>query len=331
MTRSRWHRTALIVAAVVVGLAAPTCSRYRSSLTAARARVSTGSRIAASRCGPIEYGEAGAGPPVLVVHGAGGGFDQGLELGQGLARAGFRVIAPSRFGYLRTPLPRDASAAAQAYAHACLLDALGVPSAAIMGVSAGGPSALQFAARYPERTTALVLLVPALYALDPSLAAPPRASPATMFFFDTTLRSDFLLWAASQIARRTFTRAVLGTPPELVERAPPSEQARVYAVLDHILPVSQRRLGLLNDAKVLPSPARYELEAITAPTIAISTADDQYRTFEGARYAAEHIPGARFIGYPTGGHLLVGREVAAVTEILRLLRTARPEVGPEGR
>ena len=43
-----------------------------------------------------------------MVHGAGGGFDQGLELGD-FARAGFRVIAVSRFGYLGTPLPADAA------------------------------------------------------------------------------------------------------------------------------------------------------------------------------------------------------------------------------
>jgi pimeloyl-ACP methyl ester carboxylesterase len=51
----------------------------------------------------------------------------------------------SRFGYLRTPLPADASAAAQADAHACLLDALGIRRAAIVGASAGAPSAMQFA------------------------------------------------------------------------------------------------------------------------------------------------------------------------------------------
>src|SRR5215471_2498451 len=164
MARSRLRRKALIVAlAVVAGGGAWAYSRYRPDLDRARARISTGSRMAASPCGPIEYGERGEGPPVLVVHGAGGGFDQGLELGDGLARAGFRVIAPSRFGYLGTPLPADASAQAQADAHACLLDALEIPNAAIFGVSAGGPSALQFALRYPERTNELVLLVPAAY------------------------------------------------------------------------------------------------------------------------------------------------------------------------
>ncbi|HET6371293.1 MAG TPA: alpha/beta hydrolase, partial [Nitrospiria bacterium] len=101
--------------------------RYRRDIRRARERVSTGSRIAETSCGPIEYAVAGEGIPVLVVHGAGGGFDQGLDISMPLVQNGFRLIAMSRFGYLRTPLPEDASAAAQADAHAALLDALNVP------------------------------------------------------------------------------------------------------------------------------------------------------------------------------------------------------------
>jgi pimeloyl-ACP methyl ester carboxylesterase len=320
MTAWRSRRTALIVAAaVVVASGAFTYARYHPSIEQARARIATGSRIAATRCGPIEYAETGQGPAVLVVHGAGGGFDQGLEVAGGLARAGFRVIAPSRFGYLRTPLPVDGSAEAQADAHACLLDALNVSRAAVMGVSAGGPSALQLALRFPDRTTALVLLVPALYAPRPA-EVPARASRATMFLFDTALRSDFLFWAGSHVAQRVFIRSILGTPPELLANAPPGEQVRLRTVLDHILPVSPRRLGLLNDANVLSSLVRPELEKITAPTLAISTADDLYGTFPAARYTAEHVPNARFLGYPSGGHMLVGRDAAAAKEIVAFLR-----------
>jgi pimeloyl-ACP methyl ester carboxylesterase len=64
------------------------------------------------------------------------------------------VIAMSRFGHLRTPMPADASALAQAEAHVCLLDALGIPRAAVMGGSAGAPSALQMAIRHPAPQTA---------------------------------------------------------------------------------------------------------------------------------------------------------------------------------
>ena len=66
----------------------------------------------------------------------------------------------SRFGYLRTPMPLDASPAAQADAHVCLLDALGIRQATVLGASTGGPSAMQMAIRHPDRVSALVLLVP---------------------------------------------------------------------------------------------------------------------------------------------------------------------------
>jgi dienelactone hydrolase len=59
--------------------------------------------------GPVEVAEAGEGPLVLVVHDAAGGFDLGLRVGADVLREGFRVIAPSRFGYLGTPMPTDAS------------------------------------------------------------------------------------------------------------------------------------------------------------------------------------------------------------------------------
>jgi pimeloyl-ACP methyl ester carboxylesterase len=323
MRTSHRGRTTLIVAAcAVVGLTAVSYARYRPNLDRARARISTGSRIVETPCGRIEYAEQGAGPPVVVVHGAGGGFDQGLDLAAGLAGAGFRVIAPSRFGYLGTPLPADGSAEAQADAHACLLDALKVSRTAIMGVSAGGTSALQFALRHPDRTTALVLLVPAVYAPHPEGAGPVRASPGTMFLFDTALRSDFLFWAADHVAHRAFIRSVLGTPPEVFANASPEEQARLETALDHILPVSARRVGLLNDAKVLTNLPRYDLEKVTAPTLAISAADDLYGTFDSARYTAAHVPNARFISYPSGGHMLAGRNAAASSEVIAFLRAA---------
>jgi hypothetical protein len=80
----------------------------------ARARVACGSVLIATRCGLIEYEEAGSGVPLLAIHGSGGGYDQDMAFAGSLAQQGIRVIAMSRFGYLRTPMPDDASAAAQA-------------------------------------------------------------------------------------------------------------------------------------------------------------------------------------------------------------------------
>jgi len=320
MARSRFRKAVLVLlGAVVVGLGVATVF-YQRDIQQARERVASGSQIAQTPCGPIEYAVAGNGPPVLVVHGAGGGFDQGLDIARPFTERGFRIIAMSRFGYLRTPLPADASPAAQADAHACLLDALGLQRVAVFGASAGAPSSLQFAVRHPQRITALVLLVPATYVPRPD-GAPSVSSPRGMTrLMDIGLRSDFFFWAMSRLARATMIRAILGTPPALEQGASPEEQARLQMMLDHILPISQRRVGLLNEAVVVPALQRYALERINVPTLTISFADDLYGTYDGARYTAEQIRGARFLGYPSGGHMGVGHQQDAFNEIVRFLK-----------
>src|SRR5579871_2478147 len=155
-----------VAAAASLGSLAAIYRAYRRDMRKAQQRVSRGSSIIHTKRGNIEYAAIGEGAPLLVVHGAGGGFDQALDFAPKLNQAGFRCIFVSRFGYLRTPLPADASPEAQADLYASLLDSLAIPEAAILGVSAGAPSALQFAIRYPERCSALVLLVPATFAPD---------------------------------------------------------------------------------------------------------------------------------------------------------------------
>jgi pimeloyl-ACP methyl ester carboxylesterase len=325
MRRVRKSRAVLLAAGLpVAGLAGFAWVRYQREIRRERKRASSGGEIAQTRCGPIEFAQVGSGLPVLLVHGAGGGYDQGLLLGRPIAENGFHVVAMSRFGYLRTPLPEDGSAQAQADAHAALLDALGIDRVAVVGASAGAPSAMQFALRHPDRTMALVLLVPAAWAPREGDAPPVRVPPGTRFLFETALQSDFLFWAASRLARPVVFRSILGTPPVVVENADASEKARVEEFLREILPITARRAGLLNDEAVIAALPRYELEKIAAPTLAISVQDDLYGTYDGARYTADHVPGARFIGYPSGGHLLVGHNDEAVGEIATFLRQAVP-------
>lgn len=52
------------------------------------------------------------------------------------------------------------------------------------------------------------------------------------------------------------------------------------------------------------------------------TADDLFGTYDGARYTAQHIPGARFVGYPSGGHLWVGHQQDVLNEISAFLKQA---------
>jgi hypothetical protein len=98
---------ALLILAPVLAAVVWCWGAYRRDLQASRLVLKGASGIAETLCGPIEYAEAGDGAPVLVIHGAGGGFDRGLELSRPLASRGCKVIAISRFGCLRTPLARQ--------------------------------------------------------------------------------------------------------------------------------------------------------------------------------------------------------------------------------
>ncbi len=311
--------TVLAAAAVWIGY------KYRRDIDRARTRVATGSQVIATRCGPIEYAEIGSGPAILGIHGAGGGFDQGLALVSPFATKGYRVIVMSRFGYLRTPVPPHPSIALQADAHACLLDALGVRSAAVVGVSAGAPSALEFALRYPARCTALILLVPGWYPTAGSSLR--RMGPMAARIFARTLRSDFIFWAISRLLPTAADRTVLGTPPAVVEAGSVSEQARVAAILQGISPISQRQAGLSLEGRLTVERLSQPLESMNVPTLAISAEDDLYGTYANAQFIARHGPHCGFVGYRTGGHMLVGHNDELIATVTAFLHD-HGEVGP---
>jgi pimeloyl-ACP methyl ester carboxylesterase len=280
---------------------------YSASIARAEALVAPGlSKVIASRFGDLEYAEAGTGTPLLMVHGTGGGFDQGLFFAGRFAEAGYRVIAPSRFGYLRSAFPDDPSSENQADALADLLDVTGIEKVAIAGGSAGALSAIAFAIRHPDRCAALLPLVPATYVprTTPVQSVPPDQMQMAM----AVLQSDPLFWLAITIVPDLMTEALLATKPALIKAADAAEQARARHILHAILPVSRRARGLINDARLASNPAKMDIERITAPTLAVSYEDDGFGTAAAARHLAEHIAGARAHIYPEGGHIGVGHD-----------------------
>ncbi len=302
--------------------------RFESDIDVARARVSRGSLLIETRCGAVEYQEAGAGVPLLSVHGSGGGYDQGMAFAAPLAKQGIRVIAMSRFGYLRTPMPADSSAAAQADAHVCLLDALGINHAAVMGGSAGALSALQMAIRHPTRVSALILLVPLGYKPPSEVNSAAPMAPWIESTMMAVIGSDFLFWSALNLARDKMIQTVLATPPAQLNSASAAERARINAMLDNILPVSARAAGLRSDTAASKAMVPAALERVIAPTLIISARDDGYGTYASAVYMASQIAGARFIGFETGGHTWVGHNDAVMDAIADLVELAAPPIRP---
>lgn len=270
---------------------------------------------ASTKCGKVEYAMRGEGFPILLIHGAAGGFDQGLDLGADHMAPGFSLIAPSRFGYLGTPMPQGATPQSQADAFICLLDELGIQEAAVMAYSAGGSAATQLALRHPDRVSALVLVSTAL--ADKPLSLPPRPVMRSM------LNSDFLFWLLANPLRPLAQRMFVPGSLELA----PQEEAQVADTMRGLLPIEPRAQGLLFDIFVTntdphKNSSQYRLEEITVPTLVVNAKDDPAANYEDARAMSRRIPQAQLVTVETGGHMMLGNGDRVRKEINSFLNEA---------
>lgn len=291
---------------------------FRHDLADMSAELEEGGALAWTDYGWIEYGREGRGTPVLVIHGAGGGYDQGLFVGRELFGSGYEIIAPSRFGYLRTGVPETRSHRAQGNAHAQLLDRLGIGRVVVLGISAGAPSAIEFASCHPDRVTALILVVPRAYAPGTEVSAEKTAMNRPVL--DMVMRGrDFPYWLATKAAatRRRLLR-FLGVPETVYDSADPLERDRLDWIARNVLPLSKRVKGLRNDGAQAIEP--WPLEQIVAPTLIVSAEDDLFNTLPAARWTADHIKDAELLTLPSGGHLLCGRSEEVHDRIADFLR-----------
>jgi 2-hydroxy-6-oxonona-2,4-dienedioate hydrolase len=287
---------------MLLTLVGATYVAYRDDISTERDRALAGGAMIDTRYGPIEYATLGQGTPVLVIHGTGGGWDQGIYAARSIVPYGFQILAPSRFGYLKTPLPADPSPAHEADMLAAFLDAHHVRKAVVMSFSAGTAPALQLALRHPERVSSLVLFVPAAGGISAPVAEGPPS-----FVMNVVLRYDFPMWLAMKLSPTTMYK-VAAVPPSLVKSLSQADRATVDEGVRIILPVSMRAKGMINDAKSQSGVEPiYPLERITVPTMLVSAEDDLYRTLVVAREIKQRVPGAQLLEFETGGHLLAGR------------------------
>lgn len=320
-TRRPTRRRAIALAAGAGALAVgggATLMSFNAAIQEAKAATDPlKSRLTATRFGDLEYAEAGSGPPFLMIHGTGGGFDQGLRFGQGLVERGLSVIAPSRFGYLGSDFPEDASAAAQADALVELLDHLGIDRLPVAGGSAGALPAAQFALRHPDRCSHLVLLVPAMNLSDRD---PVEFTWLQRQLVGRVLTSDFWFWALMAAAPEQLTGTLLATDPALLAQVSAAERERARLILGELMPISRRVQGMQNDGRMAGQPARIDLGRITPPVLVISAEDDRFGTAATARTIQERLPGARLVIYPSGGHIWLGHDADLSGEIAGFVR-----------
>ena len=288
-------------------IAVPADDLERLSLRAWRERCrrlcAEGSTVVETSRGPLEVGEAGEGPPLVVLHGLGGGWDHGLWLARrlGLDRR-HRILAVSRPGYLRTPLATGPTPDGQADALGDLLAALRLPRAAVLGSSAGALSAVRFALRHPDRCSGVVLLSGVAHRIrGAGVAARLRLVPGgdwTSWGFSCSRRLHGLLGPL-------FWRPLTRDARRLGRLRSSAEARRAYIeMLETGAPAGLRAQGRFADLAAVAAFPRRPDGAASAPGLVIHGLRDPMVSFSHARTALEWLPGARLVTVRDAGHLL---------------------------
>jgi pimeloyl-ACP methyl ester carboxylesterase len=262
--------------------------------------------VIASPYGDIEYTTGGSGPPVLVIHGSGGGYDQGELMVRAVLGEQFRWIAPSRFGYLRSTFRAGATFDDQAHAYAYLLDQLGIRKAAVVTLSHGGPSALLFAVLHPERVSSLTLISAGVAASTDGNQSQANQKGDML---KTIFQHDFLYWVISRVFKAQLME-LMGANKQVIASLTPPQRDLVIQIIDFMNPVAPRSAGTVFDNQAAMPNER--IAAIRAPTLVLHAADDGLQLYRNAEYAAAHIPGANLIRFERGGHLVICIEQATI-------------------
>ncbi|MGD2131912.1 MAG: alpha/beta hydrolase [Maricaulaceae bacterium] len=284
-----------LIAVVALAVGGATVSFFLWKSNIARA-LEADSEIIATERGDIEVAVAGEGTPVLYLHGTPGGYDQ-VSFGRRIAPEnydGWRTIAVSRPGYLRTPLSSGRTFEEQADLFAALLDELEIDRVIVYAASGGGYAGLQFALRHPDRCSGLILYAP-------SVSYEPL--PEDWSGVDSSgLGEELVMWAASGPLMSVFgTRAI-----SELDTSDAKQVALAQGLAASVVPVNARAAGRENDLRQRSDPAvdEWPLARITAPTLILHGNADENSAYEGSVRVAASIPNAELITFDDGDHFI---------------------------
>jgi pimeloyl-ACP methyl ester carboxylesterase len=194
-----------------------------------------------------------------------------------------------------------------------VMEAAGSEHAVLLGVSEGGPLCTLFAATYPEKTDALIMI--GSYARRLADAEYP--------------------WGLSRDQHQEFCRTLLaewGGPVGLAARAPSRQDDPEFREWW----ATYLRMGASPGAAVALTRMNAEIDvrdvlpSVQAPTLVIHRTGDRALAVEGGRYLAAHVPGATMVELPGDDHLpFVGAQDEILEPIERFLMTLRTRARAE--
>jgi pimeloyl-ACP methyl ester carboxylesterase len=224
------------------------------------------------------------GPPLLLVHGAGGLH---LHWPVGLRELpGRRVLSIDLPGHGVAPPPGERTIEGYAGCLVGLLDALGIPRVVVAGHSMGGAIALTLAIEAPGRVAGLFLVgTGARLRVTPALLE-ASADPTRAAEVSRTMAAHSFGPAASEEDRQALARGVAAQPAGILH-------------------------GDLTACEQFDAMAR--LGSVRAPSFLVVGQDDRLTPPKYAAFLRERLPGSGMLVVPGAGHMVAVEAPVAVT------------------
>ena len=248
-------------------------------------------QLVESHIGKIQVRRGGAGAPVVYLHSATGEGD-GLGFLDELA-ATFDVIAPMFPGFGESEGIEQIDDMEDSTFHILdLLDVLGQPSPAVVGLSLGGWMAAEVATRYPDRVSRMVLV-----------------NPAGLYIAGAEIK-DIFGRTPDQMAADLFAEMMLA----MKDLDPSAIDFEMIKPMFQTM-AATARLGwdpYLHDPKL-----RKRLYRVTAPTLVVRGGQDTLIPEAHAQAFAAEIPGARLVEVDGAAHLLPLEKPSELAALVR--------------
>ena len=267
------------------------------------------SKVVETKQGKVEYHlSEGDGPVILISHGGLGGLDQARVMASWVDDAKYRLLCPSRPGYLGTPLESGKTIEEQADLFAALLDVLKIDKVAIVTASAGGPPGYVFSIRHPDRVWALV----AIDSVSGYYDMPETAGVIAQAIFMTNFGKKILKKIEEKkpdlFLKQIFQSEAYFTKEQIKKHIDyalnsPSAVAFMGAFMNTMYPYKPRKVGTENDMEQYRKFTHLPLEKVRCPSLIIHGTHDADVKFYDGVYAYEHIKNAKRYWIEEGSHL----------------------------
>lgn len=259
--------------------------------------------------------------PVLLCHGLADSRLAAQPLEQTARQLGICIITPDRPGIGGTDRHRLSQLADWAEDAADLLDALQIDSAAVLGVSGGGPFAAACAARIPSRVRSLMLVAPLGQPGWPTNGMAPGERLSLLLASRVPEFGGWSLDRLASLARRRpdlFLRLAATAQPDADIRALQENGAREAFLTSYVEAFRGGGWGVAQDLRLLTRPWGFDLGAIKTPTWVHQGDADTTVPPQHARLYAEAIPGAKLQIHPGDGHFSIFSNAAQLLAPLAL-------------